>query len=525
MTAGRARALSLSPHSRPLKPAAILPPPLSAHRYNTNGILQWIKMANNDGDDADSRMEATGCALDNSGNIALVGSMQGHADDQYFTSVKGAGGSFLTPPTSSNLDFFGVVWTLDVSDGSESVAPFFIGNRFADSSQKYSQTISFDSNGDMTIVGIFDDSGLTIDGMSLTHGGECPTDTDGFIYHSGTQKYLVKGGGSSRVRLGGYAPGLHHDVGQNALTLNPATGAACVSGQYATSYSDGRRLSESSGGCRRRLGEEKRTLDPVRRLSESGGCRRQLGESLSAYSRRLSESSGGCNMAAVTFGDVTEIAAPSEDMGDDAFVWCHGSTAGTDSPSPPPPSPSPPPPSPSPPSPGDGATVTTDHAISFAVIASGDVGDYTTEVTDAIAVKVAEAAGVDANAVSVTVTAGSVVITIVVYANSASAATTVGDTLESDFADAASATAFLSSISGVDIQVEAVTPIVSGTDAGGEDAISAATGGGGLDGGIIAGIIVGVLAVLAIGGYLVAVKGKAGAGGSGKSVTQESASV
>ena len=76
----------------------------------------------------------------------------------------------------------------------------------------------------------------------------------------------------------------------------------------------------------------------------------------------------------------------------------------------------------------------------------------------------AAAAGTDPGSVDVSVAAGSVLITIVIRAPTAAAATAAGDAIADEVADAASATAFLEDVgSGISI---AVSGYAMGIEAG-----------------------------------------------------------
>ena len=95
--------------------------------------------------------------------------------------------------------------------------------------------------------------------------------------------------------------------------------------------------------------------------------------------------------------------------------------------------------------------------------ASGDVADYTSAVTNAMAAKVAASANVDAGSVEVAVAAGSVIITFTIRADTLAAAAAAGDAVSADLADASKATAFFSDVPGITIQVDSVTRPMAGT--------------------------------------------------------------
>jgi hypothetical protein len=164
-----------------------------------------------------------------------------------------------------------------------------------------------------------------------------------------------------------------------------------------------------------------------------------------------------------------------------------GALAGTNaaectmaSPSPPPGSPStphgspsPPPPSrpdPSPPPPQEG----TVDPVTFEVVASGDVSDYTFTVIDGIKASVASAlTGVSASDVSVSVTAGSVRISVTVAVPDTAAQTSVSSQVASNLADTTAATQLVSSqvptSAGVSIAVSSIVSSPASDSGGGSD--------------------------------------------------------
>ena len=116
-------------------------------------------------------------------------------------------------------------------------------------------------------------------------------------------------------------------------------------------------------------------------------------------------------------------------------------------PSPPPPSPSPPPPSPSPPPP---------PVVLLTLTASGNPSDYSTSDVTALKSSIATAAGtgVDASMVTVTIVAGSVLITATIEIPPAATVTTVASQLATALASTTSAS------SSLGITVESVPVIV-----------------------------------------------------------------
>ena len=98
-------------------------------------------------------------------------------------------------------------------------------------------------------------------------------------------------------------------------------------------------------------------------------------------------------------------------------------------------------------------------AVSFSLTASGDVGDYTPTVMDAMATKVATTAGVDKSMVDIEVTAGSVNIKFTIKAATVAAATAAGAAVQTSVASVAAATTFFSTVPGITITVASVTAI------------------------------------------------------------------
>ena len=91
------------------------------------------------------------------------------------------------------------------------------------------------------------------------------------------------------------------------------------------------------------------------------------------------------------------------------------------------------------------------------------IDDFTPTVLDEIAAAVATTAGVDAGSVEVRISAGSVVLTIVVRAPSTAAAAAAEQVLSDFFNDAEASTVMLSSVESLHLTVSSVTAIVAGS--------------------------------------------------------------
>ena len=128
-------------------------------------------------------------------------------------------------------------------------------------------------------------------------------------------------------------------------------------------------------------------------------------------------------------------------------------------PSPPPPSPSPPPPSHSPPPPSPPPTMS---AVGFSLRLAGDVSLFTSSVLDQMKSAIAARAGVGPSAVELTVTAGSVIVGVSILTPLATSAS-VQSTMATATSSPSSATAMLSNVTGVSINVLTVVtpPIVT----------------------------------------------------------------
>jgi hypothetical protein len=159
--------------------------------------------------------------------------------------------------------------------------------------------------------------------------------------------------------------------------------------------------------------------------------------------------------------------------------------------------------------------------------ASGDIGDYDDEKKEKIAEAFAAEAGVNVEAVSVTVEAGSVLITVEITMPDAAAAAAVATKLQAKLADAEAATAFLAdanvTVEEIDSDPAAVAPPASRGDQSLEeaddDAIEAAVALAG--GALIAAIVVPIVVVLAIClCVIVLCLRKSGGGGSKSSMPQ-----
>ena len=136
-------------------------------------------------------------------------------------------------------------------------------------------------------------------------------------------------------------------------------------------------------------------------------------------------------------------------------------------PSPPPPSPppSPPPPLPPPPSPSPLPTPSppSEHSISFELTVSGALNDFTLSIVDEITAVLAAAANVEPTSVDVTIAAGSVVLSVVIRAPTATAATAAGEAIAPRIVSPAAATTLLAGVSSLPITVEAATPVADPT--------------------------------------------------------------
>jgi hypothetical protein len=160
--------------------------------------------------------------------------------------------------------------------------------------------------------------------------------------------------------------------------------------------------------------------------------------------------------------------------------------------------------------------------------ASGDIGDYDDEKKEKIAEAFAAEAGVNVEAVSVTVEAGSVLITVEITMPDAAAAAAVATKLQAKLADAEAATAFLAdaNVTVEEIDSDPAVMAPDGNDADDddddqavEDAIEAAVALAG--GALIAAIVVPIVVVLAIClCVIVLCLRKSGGGGSKSSMPQ-----
>ena len=138
------------------------------------------------------------------------------------------------------------------------------------------------------------------------------------------------------------------------------------------------------------------------------------------------------------------------------------------------------------------------HVVSFSMAASGDLSDYSTEVTDDIATKVAaKLSGVSSTDVRVSVTAGSVNIAIDIDASDESAAMTISDTVKTEitgdctsddplWAECTTATSFLQTVSAQRTVYGVTSPQVHVATMGG------------LGAGAIIGIIIGILCAIGL---------------------------
>ena len=118
---------------------------------------------------------------------------------------------------------------------------------------------------------------------------------------------------------------------------------------------------------------------------------------------------------------------------------------------------------PAPPSAPPATPPPADTAVSFRLVASGVVSDYTPSVRDGIAQSVADAiVGVEKEQVTVTVTAGSVNIAVTI-ATAAAAATAVTSSLSTHLTTTAAATTLISGSlpSGVSLTVSEVAEAAS----------------------------------------------------------------
>ena len=109
---------------------------------------------------------------------------------------------------------------------------------------------------------------------------------------------------------------------------------------------------------------------------------------------------------------------------------------------------------------------TATHFATITVTAAGAVADYTQTVKDAMKIQIAAAMGVPAGRITITVEAGSVIITIQIGYTSAAAAE-AGQTSINDLTSTAAATAAFLSTPAMTVTVTAVTAGSAGSSTGG----------------------------------------------------------
>ena len=131
------------------------------------------------------------------------------------------------------------------------------------------------------------------------------------------------------------------------------------------------------------------------------------------------------------------------------------------------------------------------------------MAEFTPAVLNEIIAVLAAAASVDPASVDVAVAAGSVVLSVVIRAPTADAATAAGEAIAPQIASPGAATTLLAGVSSLPITVEAVTPVADPTLASSLDAIAdagssaqTAAGGGGVQGVLIGGVVAACAALL-----------------------------
>jgi len=133
----------------------------------------------------------------------------------------------------------------------------------------------------------------------------------------------------------------------------------------------------------------------------------------------------------------------------------------------------------------EGAATVTVHKTVVAFFAAGTPEDYSATVRDTLANNFATLAGVARDAVTVTITAGSVVVNVEIAVDDAAAATALTTTITTTMADTSTASAF----TGMTVTSVPTVTAVADTQ------LAPASG---PDSGLIIGIVVGVVVVVAI---------------------------
>lgn len=183
-------------------------------------------------------------------------------------------------------------------------------------------------------------------------------------------------------------------------------------------------------------------------LTESGGVANTLCGSLAQANAGFFiagdqvDKGDGAKADPTNFGTANLAAVPSNSSGVCAFVAGPMQPPAPASPPSPTPSPPPLPVSPPPPFP-PGAEKKTVYRVKVELVASGTVSDITNEKKKAIQRAFATAAGVPKSQVVVSVTAASVLISVIITSATQASADTVKATLAPKLADSASATTFL----------------------------------------------------------------------------------
>ena len=125
----------------------------------------------------------------------------------------------------------------------------------------------------------------------------------------------------------------------------------------------------------------------------------------------------------------------------------------------------------------DGGTADA-TTVTIVLIIEGEVGEWKQSDSDTIATGVAEAAGVEASAVSVSVEAASIRLTIAITAANAAEATTISNALADKFSSADAAMAFFAAM-GLEVTVTSIEAAPEASGGGGDNTIIYVAAGGG----------------------------------------------
>lgn len=181
-------------------------------KYDAAGVAQWAVRGGGTGDDI-----ATAIALDASGNVGITGSYGGGAPATFGNTLLGnAGGQDMFVAKLSN----GGAWQW--------------AQRMSGASTELGQSLAFDSNGNLYVVGYYQSSGVSLSGTSSTYSNfNAPLAASLLLKYAPGGSYL--GARNLTSNSSCYANALAIDASDNLYLYGDFSGSATLGGTTLSS--------------------------------------------------------------------------------------------------------------------------------------------------------------------------------------------------------------------------------------------------------------------------------------------------